>query len=212
MSTPEAVKAALDRMRTPGQVAYEREAHPMQNSWHLIGHERQASWELRAERDRLQAVNAQLLEALAPIPEEDFSGSLSRRTSAVRTIQEPLSMSAIDNITIADARAIAAMFGANAPAVNPHPFVGRYVVIRCYSAGVHAGVLVSQTGDQAVLKDARRLWSWRAKSGVALSGLSQSGIDVSKSKVDTMTPEHAYTGVIETIPCSSAAEESIRAA
>ena len=60
----------------------------------------------------------------------------------------------------------------NPHASAPHPFVGRYCILRCYAAGVHAGWLVSQTGDQAILRDARRLWSWRAKAGVALSGLA----------------------------------------
>lgn len=91
-----------------------------------------------------------------------------------------------------------------------HPFVGKYVICRCSAAGVHAGVLVSQSGDQAVLNDSRRLWSWKAISGVALSGVAQSGL-AQGCKVDTMT-EIALTGVIETIPCSKTAEESIRAA
>ena len=89
-----------------------------------------------------------------------------------------------------------------------HPFVGRHVICRCYSAGVHAGILVSQTGDQAVLKDSRRLWYWKAKSGIALSGVAMSGIK-RDSKVDTMLPEIALTGVIETIPTSAEAQESI---
>lgn len=117
----------------------------------------------------------------------------------------------IDDLTIGQARELAAMFattsGATAPPAQPHPFVGRFVICRCYSAGVHAGILVSQTGDQAVLKDARRLWSWRANAGVALSGLSQHGL--ASGKVDTCVPEHALTGVIETIPCSAAAAASI---
>lgn len=118
----------------------------------------------------------------------------------------------IDNLTIAQAHEIAAMFGAlNAPThVGPHPFVGRYCILRCYSAGVHAGVLVSQSGDQAVLRDSRRLWSWKTKGGIALSGLAVHGL--ASGKVDTKLPEIALTGVIETIPCSAVAEETINAA
>ena len=117
----------------------------------------------------------------------------------------------IDSLTIAQAREIASMFGQQSAAPDAsHPFVGRYVILRCYSAGVHAGWLVSQSGDQAVLRDSRRLWSWAAKAGVALSGLSQHGL--AKGKVDTLLPELALTGVIETIPCSDAARETINAA
>ena len=65
------------------------------------------------------------------------------------------------------------MFGSGAPATPAqHPFVGKYVICRCYSAGVHAGTLVQQFGDEAVLKDSRRLWDWTAKSGVALNGVA----------------------------------------
>ncbi len=92
----------------------------------------------------------------------------------------------------------------------PHPMVGQYVILRCYSAGVHAGWLVSQTGDQAILRDTRRLWSWQAKAGVALSGLAVHGLK--SGKIDTLLPMIALTGVIETIPCSDVARETISAA
>jgi hypothetical protein len=118
-----------------------------------------------------------------------------------------------DNLTIAQVREIIALFGGNKPVMqqvaDPHPFVGRYVILRCYSAGVHAGYLVSQTGDQAVLRNSRRLWKWHAKNGIALSGVAMHGIIADKSKLDTLLPEIALTGVIETIPCTTAAQESI---
>lgn len=91
---------------------------------------------------------------------------------------------------------------------SDHPFVGRYVICRCYSAGVHAGELVSQIGDQAVLKDSRRLWSWQVREGIALSGLAVHGLK--SGKVDSQVAEIALTGVIETIPCSKEAERTIR--
>lgn len=113
----------------------------------------------------------------------------------------------IEDLTIKEARQLAAMFG-NTQQSAPHPFVGKYVICRCNSAGVHAGVLVSQSGDEAVLKDSRRLWYWKAKQGIALSGVAQHGI-TSESKLDAVNPDIALTGVIETIPCTDAAKESI---
>ena len=89
-----------------------------------------------------------------------------------------------------------------------HPFAGKYVLCRCYSAGVHAGTLVSLDGDRAILTNSRRLWYWNAKAGIALSGVAQHGLK-SDSKVDAVNPEIALTGVIEIIPCSAAAEASI---
>ena len=113
----------------------------------------------------------------------------------------------IDDLTLGQLKQIAAMAGMPAAPAEKHPLVGRYVICRCYAAGVHAGTLVSQTGDQAVLANSRRLWSWTANSGVALSGLSQSGLKT--GKVDTLLPTIALTGVIETIPCTAKAEETI---
>lgn len=117
----------------------------------------------------------------------------------------------IDNLTISQAREIAAMFGAtpHAASPQPHPMVGQYVILRCYSAGVHAGWLVSQSGDQAILRDTRRLWRWHAAGGIALSGCAAHGIIPSKSKLDAMLPLIGLTGVIETIPCTDAARETI---
>lgn len=89
-----------------------------------------------------------------------------------------------------------------------HPFVGRYVIARCTGAGVHAGTLVSAEGETAVLKDSRRLWYWKAKAGIALSGVAVNGI-ASGSKPDTIAPDIYLTGVCELIPCSAASQESI---
>lgn len=122
-------------------------------------------------------------------------------------------MSKIDDLTYGELKQIAAMFSSQQlPQAKQHPFIGKYVICRCHSAGVHAGILVSQDGDQAVLKNSRRLWSWKNKGGVALSGLAVNGIDASQSKIDVVLPELALTGVIETIPVSDKCEDSIREA
>ena len=103
---------------------------------------------------------------------------------------------------------------ATKPAAKPkrkagdHPFVGRYVLCRCYSAGVHTGTLVSLDGDRAILSNSRRLWYWVAAGGISLSGVAQHGLK-RNSKVDVLNPEIALTGVIEVIPCSAEAEASI---
>lgn len=90
----------------------------------------------------------------------------------------------------------------------PHPFVGKYVIARCYSAGVHAGTVVSVDGETVVLKNSRRLWSWKAKDGVALSGVAQTGVQAG-CKIDVVNPEIYLTGVCELIPASAVARESI---
>jgi hypothetical protein len=89
------------------------------------------------------------------------------------------------------------------------PLVGEYVICRCYTAGVHAGELVSQQGDVAMLKSSRRLWNWKASKGVALSGVAQNGL-ASGCKIDSKVDLIRLTGVIETIKCSNAGSESIQ--
>ncbi len=116
----------------------------------------------------------------------------------------------IDNLTIAQAREIASMFGAQAPqARTAHPFVGKYVIARCYSAGVHAGTVDSVDGENVILSNSVRLWSWKAKDGVALSGVAQHGVNRGQCKIDSSNPTIYLTGVCELIPCSESAKESI---
>ena len=90
-----------------------------------------------------------------------------------------------------------------------HPFVGKFCIVRCYSAGVHAGVVKWIDGDKAILTDSRRLWSWTAVEGVALSGVAQFGVKA--GKLDATNPEIYLTGVIEVIPTTDKAKGTIYA-
>ncbi len=113
----------------------------------------------------------------------------------------------IDDLTLGQIKQIQAM-GNNASPVSAHPYIGKYVIARCYSAGVHAGEVVSVDGENVILKDSRRLWMWKAKDGVALSGVAQFGVK-SDSKIDVVNPEIYLTGVCELIPATDAAKASI---
>lgn len=88
-----------------------------------------------------------------------------------------------------------------------HPFVGKYVLCRCYAAGVHTGVLKQVDKDTCILENSRRLWQWSTPKGVALSGVAQHGIN--GGKVDVVNPEIYLTQVCEIIPCSPLAEQLI---
>lgn len=118
----------------------------------------------------------------------------------------------IDNLTYGELKQIAALFGSQTPAVQanqPNPMVGKYCIARCYAAGVHAGEVVSVDGENVILKNSHRLWSWKAKDGVALSGVAQHGVDRSKCKIDALNSVIYLTGVCELIQCSVVARESI---
>lgn len=114
----------------------------------------------------------------------------------------------LNDLTIGQAKELAALFGA-APAISAsHPFIGKYVIARCYSAGVHAGTVASVDGENVVLTGSRRLWSWTAQDGVALSGVAQNGLK-SGGKVDVINPQIYLTGVCELIPTAAGVQESI---
>ena len=116
----------------------------------------------------------------------------------------------INDLTIGQAKELASLFQTTTTKENiVSPFIGVYVIARCYSAGVHAGEVVAVDGENVVLKDSRRLWSWKAKEGVALSGLAQSGLDGEDCKIDTINPLIYLTGVCELIPCGLGVKETI---
>lgn len=117
----------------------------------------------------------------------------------------------IEDLTIAQVHQLTSLIGCTPTASKPHPFIGQYVIARCYAAGVHAGEVVSVDGENVVLKDSRRLWSWKAADGVALSGVAQCGLKAGSSKVDIINPLLYLTGVCELIPVASGVKDSINA-
>ncbi len=123
----------------------------------------------------------------------------------------------IDTFTFGELKKIAALFSSATSAPQSHPLpggiasslIGKYVIARCYSAGVHAGTVEAVDGENVILRNSRRLWSWSAKDGVALSGLAQHGIK--SGKVDTLNPLIYLTGVCELIPVAPGVGEAINA-
>ncbi len=88
--------------------------------------------------------------------------------------------------------------------------VGKYVIVRCRDAGVHAGVLVAHQGREALLADSRRLWYWKAAKGAKfLSGVANHGLG-EDSKIGEVLARLHLTETCEIILCTSKAEASIR--
>lgn len=97
---------------------------------------------------------------------------------------------------------------------QPHPFAGRWVIVRSGESGVHFGWLVGRLGGDYYLVNARRLWSWEiaaGKKGVALSGVAKYGVNAKNSKIDAEVDTYVH-GVIECLPCSDEAVQTIREA
>ena len=86
---------------------------------------------------------------------------------------------------------------------------GKYVIIRCRDAGVHAGVLKYYKGREVHLKESRRLWYFNCKEGHTLSGVAIHGI-ADDSKIAGELEEIKLLDACEIIPCCKDAERSIR--
>lgn len=113
---------------------------------------------------------------------------------------------------LTDAQASATQTSA-ASAPSPSTVVGHYCIVRCKDAGVHAGIVEAIDGRSCLLRDARRLWSWRVPMGAPsfLSGVATHGIDTAHSKVGTPISV-LLTETCEIIPCMPTAQKSIEAA
>lgn len=113
-----------------------------------------------------------------------------------------------NDLTISQAKEWATLFSGFSSNVPAHPFVGKYVIARCSAAGVHTGDVVSVDGENVILKNSRRLLGWKAKDGLALSGVAQNGLK-DGCKLDVINPEIYLTGVCELIPCASFVKDSV---
>ncbi len=114
----------------------------------------------------------------------------------------------IDELTLGQIKQLQDLFIGQETKPFASPSIGKYVIVRTYSAGVHAGILDKQHEKQVVLLDSRRLWSWGSDKGVALSGVAQYGLTLGK-KIDTKNPVIHLTEAIEIIECSEIARKSI---
>lgn len=90
-----------------------------------------------------------------------------------------------------------------------HPYIGQYVLARCYGPGVHCGILKSfdPTTGIAFLTETRRLWEW--DKAFSLTEVSLYGIGGS-SKLPETTQEIMVTNVLELVPTTPQAAESIK--
>jgi len=84
-----------------------------------------------------------------------------------------------------------------------------YVIVRTYSAGVHAGELVERKGKEVFLKNARRLWYW--DGAASLSQLAMDGVSKPENcKFPCEVTEIYLTEAVEIISCTKKAMDSIK--
>ena len=88
--------------------------------------------------------------------------------------------------------------------------IGDYVIVRCYKAGVHAGILKSYEGQEVVLSESRRLWYWKCADNLhSLSGVAEAGIDQKDSKIAASVTTIVLSEACEIISTTDKAKLSI---
>lgn len=122
----------------------------------------------------------------------------------------------IDNLTLGEIKELAKIAsgfaGGNASSVPTlNSMLGQKVIIRTYSAGVHFGILQEKSGNEVILKDARRLWFWNAKQSISLSGVAVYGIKQDKSNIAPKV-DFIWLEAIEILPATDVAAKSIEEA
>ena len=87
--------------------------------------------------------------------------------------------------------------------------IGKYVIVRCRDAGVHAGILERIEGRTVTLSKSRRLWYW-VSGGKAhsLSGVAEYGL-AEGSKIPPMVSRIELLEACEVISTTSKAANSI---
>jgi len=83
---------------------------------------------------------------------------------------------------------------------NEHPWLGKQVIIRTNTAGVHYGRLDFVEGKVCRLKNARRFWSW--EGAFTLSELSLTGPDKPEACRFSKPVEDIRLEGIEILPCA----------
>jgi hypothetical protein len=117
----------------------------------------------------------------------------------------------IDDLTIGEAKRLAAMFGANVPAQFVTPHIGKRCIVRTYASGVFCAEVVAHDGRMVELKNSRRLWTWKAVDGISLSAVAVSGVDPAACRFPVQVLAQTILDALEIIPATDAALATIDA-
>ncbi|MEZ4610577.1 MAG: hypothetical protein R2838_10090 [Caldilineaceae bacterium] len=116
----------------------------------------------------------------------------------------------IDELTVGQLKEIQALIGGTTQhwiAKPAHPYVGQYCIVRCYGAGVHAGIVQSVDDKNVILSEASRIWQW--KGAFTLTNVAKNG--VTGGRVAGPLESIALTDAIEIIPATRKCRESLEA-
>jgi hypothetical protein len=118
----------------------------------------------------------------------------------------------LDDLTFGELKQINQMFSQSSmpsiPSIANH-LIGKFVIVRTYSAGVHAGILSVHSGKECILKNAIRIHFW--DGACSLNQLSLEGTKKPENcRFSVIIDEIYLSEIIEIIPCTSEAIENIK--
>lgn len=117
----------------------------------------------------------------------------------------------IDDLTLGQIKQIQSQLGEKSHSDGLNTMIGKKCIVRTYSAGVWFGEVAEKSGNEVIVKNARRLWKWFAKESVSLSAVSIYGINHDKSKVAEAVSS-IWLEAIELIPATEKSIISIEGA
>ena len=118
----------------------------------------------------------------------------------------------INSLTIGQAKELATLFGGAQPQQpGLNNMIGKKCVVRTYSAGVWFGEVAEKSGNEVIVKNARRMWKWWAEEGISLSSVALHGVKHEESRIAEAVPA-VWMEAIELIPASDKAIASIEGA
>ena len=121
-------------------------------------------------------------------------------------------MTTIDNLTIGEAKALAAMFQGQAQSPSTIKGDGRPVIVRSRDAGVQFGYLeeYSPAGAVVVVRNARQMWSWTAAEGGTLLDCATHGVRA--GKFSTVSSRVIVLNACAIIDCTEKAVKTLESA
>ena len=118
----------------------------------------------------------------------------------------------IEDLTIEQAKELVHLFGKEkiSDGKSLNSMISQKVIVRTYSAGVFFGVLAQKEGEEVILKDARRMYYWKAKEGISLSACALYGVHSDSKIIEPI--KNLWIKAIEIIPCTEVSIKSLEEA
>ncbi|UXU73795.1 MULTISPECIES: DUF6948 domain-containing protein [unclassified Paracoccus (in: a-proteobacteria)] len=117
----------------------------------------------------------------------------------------------IDNLTIGEAKRIAAMFGGVQSAPETIGEIGRKVIVRSRDAGVIYGEYAGSDGSTVHVANGRQLWKWCAAKGISLIDVATYGVNASECKFSDAAATVTVFNACALIDVTATAAASIEA-